>query len=178
MTRTYFVFILFAALGIPASGQTLPMLHGRGGEWMSWTPMQRTAYVQGLADGYMLGFHEACELADRLFEVGQPHRLGDKDHPTEVPSGRCLAHRGEFSEAKLEQNGQFNVDAYTDVITTFYEKYPGYRDFPFPFLLQNLSSQYDTADHLYKMAMNGGLKGYELRSREWCSGANPQAPKP
>src|SRR5215469_4712302 len=67
MTRTYFVFILFAALGIPASGQTLPMLHGRGGEWMSWTPMQRTAYVQGLADGYMLGFHEACELADRLF---------------------------------------------------------------------------------------------------------------
>lgn len=179
MTRTYFaVFILFAAVGITASGQTLPMLHGRGGEWLSWTPVQRTAYVQGFTDGYMLGFYRACDLADQLFEVGQPHRLGDKDHPTEVPSGRCLAHRGEFSKAKLEENGRYDVDAYTDVITTFYEKHPMCRDFPFPFLLQNLSSQYDTADHLYEMAMNGGLNGYELRSREWCSGANPQTPKP
>ena len=28
------------------------------------------------------------------------------------------------------------------------------------------------------MATNGGVKGYELRSREWCSGENPQAAKP
>ena len=180
MTRACFVgFILLAASCISASGQkTLPMLHGRGGEWLSWTPVQRTAYVQGFADGYMLGFYRACDLADQLFEVGQPHRLGDKDHPTELPSGRCLAHRGQFSKAKLEENGQFDVNAYTDVITTFYEKHPMCRDFPLPFLLHSLSSQYDTADHLYEMAINGGLKGYELRSREWCSGTNPQAPKP
>ena len=179
MARTYAVeIILGASLCFTASGQTNPMLHGRGGEWLSWTPLQRTAYVQGFADGYMLGFYRACDLADQLFEVGQPHRLGDKDHPTELPSGRCLTHRGEFSRAKLEENGQFDVDAYTDVITTFYEKHPMCRNFPFPFLLHNLSSQYDTADHLYEMAMNGGLKGYELRSREWCSGTNSQAPKP
>ena len=103
MARASFVgFILLAALSVTAPAQNLPMLHGRGGEWLSWTPMQRTAYVQGFADGYMIGFWEACELADQLFEVGQPHRLGDKDHPTEVPSGRCLAHRGEFSKAKDE----------------------------------------------------------------------------
>jgi len=48
MARTYFAgFTFFAALCITASGQTLPMLHGRGGEWLSWTPVQRTAYVQG-----------------------------------------------------------------------------------------------------------------------------------
>lgn len=136
MARACFVgFILLAASCISASGQTLPMLHGRGGEWLSWTPVQRTAYVQGFADGYMLGFYRACDLADQLFEVGQQHRLGDKDHPTELPSGRCLAHRGEFSKAKLEENGQFDVNAYTDVITTFYEKHPMCRDFPFPFPL-------------------------------------------
>ena len=179
MARTYFAgFTLFAALCITASGQTLPMLHGRGGEWLAWTPVQRTAYVQGFTDGYMIGFYRACDLADQLFEVGQPHRLGDKDHPTEVPSGRCLAFRGEFSKAKLDEKGQYDVGAYTDVITAFYERHPTCRDFPFPFLLQNLSSEYATADHLYEMAMNGGLKGYELRSREWCSGEKPQAPKP
>ena len=50
-----------------------------------------------------------------------------------------MRHGGEFSEAKLEENGQFDVDAYTDVITAFYEKHPTCRDFPIPFLLQNLN---------------------------------------
>jgi hypothetical protein len=140
--------------------------------------MQRTVYAEGFADGYMVGFLNACELADQLFEVGKPHRLGDEQHPSEIPSARCLTHRGEFSKAKLDDKGQFDVSAYTDVITTFYEKHPTCRDFPFPFLLQTLKSEYATADHLYEMAMNGGLKGYELRSREWCSGENPQAAKP
>jgi hypothetical protein len=175
MARTCFVgFMLSAALCISASGQTLPMLHGRGGEWLSWTPMQRTAYVQGLADGYMLGFLKACELADQLFEVGKPHRLGDEHHLSEIPSSRCLVHRGEFSKAKLDEKGQFDVGAYRDVITDFYEKHPMCRDFPFPFLLQTLGSEYTTADQLYEKAVNGGLKEY-ARSRQWCSGENPNA---
>ena len=179
MTRTYFVgLVLSFALCPSASGQTIPMLHGRGGEWLSWTPVKRTAYVEGFADGYMIGFHDACELADQLFETGQPHRLGDEHHPTEVPSGRCLAHRGEFSRAKLDEKGRFDVGAYTDVITAFYEKHPVCRNFPFPFLLQNLSSEYATADELYEKAVKGGLKGYEIRSREWCSGEKPETAKP
>jgi hypothetical protein len=179
MARTCIVgVLLWAALCFTALGQTNLILHGHGGEWLSWTPVQRTAYVQGFADGYMLGFYRACDLADQLFETDKPHRLGDAHHPTEVPSGRCLAHRGQFSKAKLDEKGRFDIVAYTDVITAFYDKHPMCRDFPFPFLLQNLSTEYATADHLYEMAMNGGLKGYELRSREWCSGGNPRAAKP
>jgi len=49
-----------------------------------------------------------------------------------------------------------------------------FRHFPSAFLLQNLSSEFVTADHLYEMAMNGGLKGYELRSGEWRSGRGPK----
>jgi hypothetical protein len=165
-----------AALCISTSGQTLSLLHGRGAEWLSWTPMQRTAYVQGLADGYMGGFLKACELADEVFEVGKRHRLGDKLHQSEIPSGRCLAHRGEFSEAKLDDKGQFDVGAYRDVITDFYEKHPMCRDFPFPLPLQTLGSEYASADQLYEKAVNGGLKEYP-RSRQWCGGQNPD-PKP
>jgi hypothetical protein len=89
MARTCFVgFILLAALCISASGQTLPMLHGRGEEWLSWTPMQRTTYVQGLADGYMIGFSKACELTDQLFEVGKP--IVWETNTTRVVSVRCV----------------------------------------------------------------------------------------
>jgi hypothetical protein len=179
MARTCFVgFILLAALCFPASAQTNPKLHGRGGEWLSWTPVQRTAYVQGFADGYMLGFSRACDLTDQLFETDKPHRLGNANHPTEVPSGRCLAHRGEFSRAKLDDGGKFDVSAYTDVITAFYERHTNCSDFPFPFLLQTLSSEYLTGDQLYESALKGGLKGYEIRSREWCPSENPQAARP
>jgi hypothetical protein len=179
MARTCFVGLLIsAALCFTASAQTNPLLHGRGREWLSWTPVQRTAYVEGFADGYMLGFKKACDLADQLFETDKPHRLGDAQHPTEVPSGRCLAHRGEFSSAKLDEKSHFDVSAYTDIITAFYEKHTSCRDFPFPFLLQTLSSEYTTADQLYESALKGGLKGYEIRSREWCSGESPQAEKP
>ena len=179
MARAYIVgSILWVVMCLTASGQTNPVLHGRGGEWLSWTPVERTAYVQGYADGNMLGFNRACDLADQLFESEKSHRLGDTVHPTEVPSGRCLAHRGNFAKAKLDERGRFNVTAYTDVITAFYKNHPACRDFPFPLLLQNLGSEYATSDHLYEMAMNGGLKGYELRSREWCSRESQQAAKP
>ena len=179
MAPTYFVgYIVSFALCLGVSAQTKPMLHGRGGEWLSWTPGQRTAYVQGFAGGYMIGFHNACDLADQLFETGQPHRLGDEHHPTEVPSGRCLAHRGEFSRAKLDEKEQVDVGTYTNVITAFYEKHPVCRDFPFPFLLQYLSSTFATEDELYEKAVKGGLKGYEIRSREWCSGEKSEPAKP
>lgn len=106
MAPPYFVRLIVSfALCLSASAQTITLLHGRGVEWLSWTPVQRTAYVQGFADGYMIGFHNACDLADQLFETGQPHRLGDEHHPTEVPSGRCLAHRGEFSKASWMKRG-------------------------------------------------------------------------
>ena len=158
------------------AAQAAPEQLGRGGEWLSWTPVQRTAYVYGLVDGYLMGFSRACDLADQLFEVGKPHRLGDEHHPTEVPSGRCLAHRGEFSKKSWDKEGHADVSAYTDVITAFYKDHPSCHAFPFSFLLQSLSSKYATSDQLYEMAMNGGFE-YFGRSREWCSSGEMQAPK-
>ncbi|MGO9862550.1 MAG: hypothetical protein ACLPLR_02965 [Terriglobales bacterium] len=145
---------------------------GRRGEWLSWTPVQRNAYVYGLVDGYLMGFARACHLADQLFEIGKPQRLGND------PSARCIAHRGEFSKISLDKGGHVDVSAYTDVVTAFYKDHPSCRDFPFALLLQSLSSKYATGDQLYEMAMKGGLEGYELRSRQWCTSGDSQAPKP
>jgi hypothetical protein len=171
--------ILLAVLCASAAAQiTQEQQVGRAGEWLSWTPVQRNAYVYGIVDGYLMGFLRACNLTDQLFETGRPHRLGDAHHPTDMPSGRCLAHRGEFSEKSLDKEGHIDVSPYTDIVTAFYKGHPSCRDFPFALLLQSLSSKYETADRLYELALKGGLEGYELRSHQWCSGGVSPAPKP
>src|ERR1700722_4440132 len=121
---------LFFSLCVFAAAQVKPEDAGRSAEWLSWTPVQRNAYVSGLVSGYMMGFYRAGDLADQLFEVGKPHRIGDD------PSGRCIAHRGEFSKKSLDKEGRLDVSAYTDVVTAFYKDHPTCRDFPFDFLLQ------------------------------------------
>jgi hypothetical protein len=58
----------------------------RGGDWLSWTQSERNRYVIGFLDGYLMARHTACIAADSLFEVGQPHRMGDEQNPTEYPT--------------------------------------------------------------------------------------------
>ncbi len=146
---------------------------GRGDEWLSWHPEQRQGYVYGYIDGYLGGTLSSCNLADDLFEAGKPHTVGDGNHASDMPSARCLAHRGEFSQLfsdrKFDKDGHLDVSIYTDVITEFYEKHGNCREFPFSFLMEHLSSKYSTADQLYEAAFRGDLKG---RSRQWCGLGN------
>jgi hypothetical protein len=132
-----------------------------GQQWLSWTSAQRNSYVYGFIDGYMKGTVDACLAADELFEVGQPHRLGDEHHPTEVPSGRCLARVDrEYSKGKLTESGM-DTSAYTSVITEFYTKHPEYRRVPFSSLLLLLSDKkHKTAEELYAMALKGEIRRY------------------
>lgn len=106
--------LLFLSMCGLAAAQVQPEQIGRGREWLSWTPVQRNAYVYGLIDGYMMGFYRACDLADQLFEKGKPHHLGDGHHPSDLPSSRCLVHRGEFTKKGFDKQGQPDVSAYTD----------------------------------------------------------------
>jgi hypothetical protein len=157
------------------TAQLKPSQFGRGDEWLSWRPEQRQGYVFGYIDGYLGGTSSSCNLADELFETGKPHTLGDGHRPSDQPSARCLARRGEFSKFFSDRNvlkdGHLDVSMYTDVITEFYEKHGNCREYPFSMLMENLSSKYSTADELYGAASRGELKG---RSREWCGlGATP-----
>jgi hypothetical protein len=163
--------IVSIGLSALATAQLRPDQLGRGGEWLSWTPEQRNAYVAGLISGYMMGFYRACALTDQLFEQGKPQKLGHD------PEARCMAHRGEFSKKSLDKDGHFDVSAYTDVVTAFYRDHPSCQEFPFDFLLQSLSAKYATADQLYEMALNGGFELYG-RSRQWCGGNDVRPPKP
>jgi hypothetical protein len=131
----------------------------RGGEWLSWSPGQRATYVDGFITGYLQGSLSACEVADQLFEVGMPHRLGDDQHPSEVPSARCLARMEKYSKAKYTEATGQDFSAYTDVITEFYTKHPEYRGIPFMNLMKWLSDRnYKTTDQLYQMALKGELR--------------------
>jgi hypothetical protein len=130
----------------------------RGAEWISLTQSERYRYVLGFLDGYLTARHTACVAADTLFEVGQPHRMGDEQHPTEYPSGRCLASVDEYSRFKYT-GSPADLSGYVNPITEFYVKHPEYRDIPFPFLMEFLSDKKcSTADELFQMALKGKLR--------------------
>ena len=129
----------------------------RGREWLSWTPSERNRYVYGYLDGYLLARSRACDAADALFEVGMPHRLGDDQQPTEIPSGRCLAAVDTYSRYRYKDS-TLDVGIYANPITEFYTKHPEYQGVPFPFLMEFLSDKKcSTADELYQMALSGKL---------------------
>jgi len=129
-----------------------------GQEWMSWSPAERTIFIAGFIDGYLRGTHQACLAADNLFEVGKPHRLGDQDHPSDMPSARCLAEVDTYSKYK-RVGSKVDFSSYTDVITEFYGKHPEYQSIPNTYLLRFLSDrQYKTADQLYQMALKGEIR--------------------
>ena len=131
----------------------------RGGEWLSWSPGQRTTYVNGFITGYLQGSHLACDVADELFEVGKPHRLGDQHDSGDMPSARCLARMDGYSKVRYTEASGPDFNAYTDVITEFYTRHPGYRGIPFVNLMKLLSDRnHKTADQLYQMALKEELR--------------------
>src|SRR5258708_7217373 len=64
---------------------------GRGDQWLAWSPAERDSYVDGYIAAYFRGSRDACAAADALFEADKSHHPGDEDHPSDVPSARCLA---------------------------------------------------------------------------------------
>ena len=129
----------------------------RGGEWLSWTPSERGRFVHGYLDGYLMARLRACEVADNLFEVNQPHQLGNGQHSTDMPSARCLASVDEYSRYKYT-GSELDVSTYEKPITEFYTKHPEYTGVPFPFLMEFLSDKKcSTAEELYQKAATGEL---------------------
>jgi hypothetical protein len=130
----------------------------RGGEWLSWNQTERDRYVYGFLDGWMKSRMTACRETDELFEVGQAHHMGDDQHPTDIPSGRCLAAIDTYSRYKYT-NSTLDVSSYSKPITEFYAKHPEYAQIPFPFLLEYLGDKKcKTSDELYQMALAGKLQ--------------------
>ncbi len=117
---------------------------GTGVEWLSWSPSERSAFMNGFVTGYLRGTSKACNAADDLFEVNNPHSVSDR------PSEKCHGRVDLYSK---------DSDAYTTVLTEFYTKHPEYRGIPSAYLLSFLSdSQYRTADQLYQMAVKGEMR--------------------
>jgi hypothetical protein len=150
------------ALAVLAATHPAPQLRPqqveRGGQWLSWSPGERNAYIGGLITGYSQGTLRACSAADRLFEVDRPHDLGDEQHPSEVPSARCLATVAHFSKCKWT-GSDIDCSAYATPITEFYTRHPEYQGIAFPFIMIDFLSdgRYSTADQLYEQARKGKL---------------------
>jgi len=123
-----------------------------GKEWLAWTPKERNVYMQGFIQGYWGASHDACRLADDLFEVGKPHRLGQE------PSGRCQERLGNYTKIRMEDSGP-DFSTYASVLTEFYTKHPEYQNIPKVDILSFLTDRnFKTADQLYQMAVKGEMR--------------------
>ena len=163
MLRKYLAGIgalIILVVAICLAVEVRPNQLDRGGEWLSWSPGERATFVNGFIAGYRQGSQGACDVAQELFgEPGKMYRLGDENHPSEMPSARCLARMEEYSKAKYTEASGLDVSAYTDAITEFYTKHPEYQGVPFVNLMKWLSDRnYKTADQLYQMAQQGELR--------------------
>lgn len=141
------VFIL-ATQAVPRRSEKVT----EGRQWLAWTAAERQMYILGFIDGYYTGSREACDLADQLFEVGQPHRL------LENPTARCQAQLEQYTKIQ-DTDSQVDLRAYTSVITDFYSKHPEYQSIPKVYLLSFLTDRrFKTSDQLYQMASKGEMR--------------------
>jgi hypothetical protein len=131
----------------------------RGGQWLSWSPKERDAYVDGFVSGYLQGSNSACNVADDLFGTGKTYTLDDGHRPTDMPSARCLARMEKYSKGTFREGQGLDLSAYTGVVTDFYTNHPEYRGIPFFNLIKLLSDGNNkTADQIYQMAKRGELR--------------------
>jgi hypothetical protein len=112
---------------------------------------ERNVYIRGFIEGFWRAWHDACRLADDLFEVGKRLRLGQE------PSGRCEVRLENYSKIRILDSGP-DFSTYTTVITEFYTKHPEYQNIPKAHILSYLTDRnFKTADELYQMALKGEM---------------------
>jgi len=116
-----------------------------GREWLSWSPEERSVFVEAYLAGYMSGKTDACEAAAQLFE---PHEhIVDFAHSA---SARCFQHAKGYSKT---------VSHYAGLMTDFYTKYPKYGGISDVDLMLLLTGdRYRTADEVYQAALKGEIR--------------------
>lgn len=130
--------------------QRVELFRHPGTLWLSWSSVEREAYVYGYLDGYAHGMNEACLAADKLFETDKVHLVGHDEVPSTFPSARCRASVAQFKTVKIDPSSGPDFSTLTNVITEFYTKHPEYRNVTFTRLMQYLSgTRVPTADELY-----------------------------
>lgn len=143
------LFFLAGCETHPSQSKQIDLRRHPGLEWLSWTPKEREAFVEGYIAGDGHGVNRACHVTDDLFETDRPHSFGLDKAPSTFPSSRCLARIEEYS-VNYDQTKGSDYAPFTNAITEFYTKYPDHRDTHFILLMQYLMGpKHLTADDLY-----------------------------
>lgn len=132
--------LLFAGASAKPSSQS----GGTGEEWLSWTPEQRSVYVDAYLTGYTSGKTDACIAAAELFEV---HK---RVTPEDTLDRRCFRHSKTYSRSR---------DDYASLLTEFYARCPERKNIPYAYLMIQLTDdRYKTAEVLCHAAEKGEIR--------------------
>lgn len=120
-----------------------------GDNWLGWDESGRKGFILGYLSGYKNGHNEGCGKAIRFF----------------VPDG-TISH-GPDPRADCENSQSFfpdTPDHYAQLITSFYQTYPGDREIPLPMMLWLLSDQENrTPEQIHEWYVNGGNRQRIIR---------------
>jgi len=146
-----FSFLILTAMADRTSSSSA-VVTGEG--WLSWSPEQRIIFVDTYLMGYLSGKLDACEAADKLFELEKPVR-----DLNETVDARCVRHAKSYSKDAYH---------YASVITQFYTEHVEYHNIPNVYLMMLLTDdRYQTADEIYQAAVKREIQtDFYWRKRE------------
>lgn len=141
--------LLVGALSLLALTGTIAQVSqsrpGRGQEWLSWSPDERSVFIGAYLQGYLMGKTDACIAAGELFEQHKPvHDL------EETPDRRCFRHAKSYSRTSAD---------YASVITDFYLKHREYENIPVDyFMLLFTDDRYKTVGDIEQGIAKGEVR--------------------
>ena len=136
--------------------------HKSPGElWLSWSASEKDNIVYGYIQGYEDGMYRACTAAGKLGEDDAKFYTSKGIRRESISYSRCRAGVDEFSNYRLDKNGQPDFSVYSGTITEFYSAYPEYRSIPPLYLMQFLNGKdHKVAKDLYLMGKSGELRTF------------------
>jgi len=96
------------------------------GEWLSWSPESKLAYVRGYLHGFERGERNACYFYEEKKPTNSPVPV------EKLPRRICLDSLPEFTEP--------NSQIYADTITSYFTKYPHDREGGLPLIMDLLAT--------------------------------------
>ncbi len=135
-----------------------------GDEWRSWSPAQRTGYVEGFLDGRLSGLGQACDAADwQSYDIPGGSKLSPE--MVQLCQQKIKTYTRFTPIDQLMRGAPLDVTAYTSVLDAFYA-HPECRVMPFPTILNHLNDEeYMSGDELYEYLRGGANPGG--RGKSW-----------
>ncbi len=157
MRSLLLVFVAIYSLGC---GTRTGLKDGNpGAQWLSLTSGERSNIISAYVQGYEDGMYRACSSAAKLGDEDEAFFIQNGIRHQKISYERCRAGVAEYTNYGLQNGKGADCQIYADTLTEFYSRHAEYRDIPFSYLMEFLTSrEHKSAQDLFVMAQTGAIR--------------------